>query len=90
MLSVSYTGKNTYSASKTSGVLRGGASGANKGYVLAHCGGRGGHRTEKMCTVKGGHRTYFVDWGRVGTPYNKEYSTRKIYMVGWMSGWVDG
>ena len=26
------------SAGKTSGVLRGGASGANRGYVLAHCG----------------------------------------------------
>ena len=41
MLSVSYAGKNVYSASKTSGVLRGGASGANGGYVLvlAHCGG---------------------------------------------------
>ena len=42
MLSVSYAGKNAYSAGKTSGVLRGGASGANKCYVLAHCGGRGG------------------------------------------------
>ena len=30
-----------YSASKTSGVLRGAASGANRCYVLAHCGGRG-------------------------------------------------
>ena len=28
-----------YSAGKTSGVLRGGASGANRCYVLAHCGG---------------------------------------------------
>ena len=34
-------GKNAYSAGKTSGVLRGGASGANRCYVLAHC-GRGG------------------------------------------------
>ena len=43
MLSVSYAGKNAYSAGKTSGVLRGGASGANRCYVLAHCGvGRGG------------------------------------------------
>ena len=41
MLSVSYAGKNAYSAGKTSGVLRGVASGANRGYVLAHC-GRGG------------------------------------------------
>ena len=38
MLSVSYTGKNAYGAGKISGVLRGGASGANRGYVLAHCG----------------------------------------------------
>ena len=37
MLSVSYAGKNSYSAGKTGGVLRGGASGANRGYVLAHC-----------------------------------------------------
>ena len=37
MLSVSYAGKNAYSAGKTSGVLRGDASGANRGYVLAHC-----------------------------------------------------
>ena len=29
----------TYNAGKTSGVLRGGASGANRCYVLAHCGG---------------------------------------------------
>ena len=36
MLSVSYASKNTYSTDKTSGVLRGGASGANRGYVLAH------------------------------------------------------
>ena len=41
MLSVSYAGKNAYSAGKTSGVLRGGASGANRCYVLAHCGGGG-------------------------------------------------
>ena len=39
MLSVSYAGKNTYSAGKTSGVLRVGASGANRCYVLAHWGG---------------------------------------------------
>ena len=32
MLSVSYAGKNAYSAGKTSG-----ASAANRGYVLAHC-----------------------------------------------------
>ena len=37
MLSVSYAGKNAYSAGKTSGVLRGGASGANICYVFAHC-----------------------------------------------------
>ena len=37
MLSVSYAGKNSYSAGKTSGVLRVGASGANRCYVLAHC-----------------------------------------------------
>ena len=42
MLSVSYAGKNTYSAGKTSGVFRGGASGAKRGYVVAHCGGGGG------------------------------------------------
>ena len=33
MLSVSYAGKNAYSAGKT----RGCALGANRGYVLAHC-----------------------------------------------------
>ena len=38
MLLVSYAGKNAYGAGKTSGVLRGGASGANRCYVLAHCG----------------------------------------------------
>ena len=37
MISVSYSGKNAYSAGKTSSVLRGGASGANRWYVLAHC-----------------------------------------------------
>ena len=37
MLSVSYAGKNAYNAGKTSGVLRGVALGANRGYVLAHC-----------------------------------------------------
>ena len=37
MLSVSYAGKNKYSAAKTSGDLRGGASVANRRYVLAHC-----------------------------------------------------
>ena len=36
MLSVSYAGKMAYSAGKTSGVLSD-ASGANRGYVLAHC-----------------------------------------------------
>ena len=47
MLSVSYTGKNAYSAGKTSGVFRVGASGANRCYVLAHCGG-GGMRGQGM------------------------------------------
>ena len=37
MLSVSYAGKNAYSADKTSGVLGGDASGANRCYMLAHC-----------------------------------------------------
>ena len=48
MLSVSYAGKNAYSAGKTSGVLRGGASGANcnRCYVLAHCGGGVARLTE--------------------------------------------
>ena len=41
MLSVGYAGKNAYSAGKTSGVLRGGALGASRGYVLAHSGGGG-------------------------------------------------
>ena len=36
MLSMSYAGKNAYSANKTSGVLIGGALDANRGYVLAH------------------------------------------------------
>ena len=40
MLSVSNISKNAYSAGKTSGVLKGGVSGANRGYMLAHC--RGG------------------------------------------------
>ena len=39
MLLVSYAGKDAYSAGKTSAVLRGGASRANRCYVLAHCGG---------------------------------------------------
>ena len=47
MLSVRYAGKNTYSANKTSGVLRGGASEAFRGYVLAHCVGVGGQVEEK-------------------------------------------
>ena len=34
MLPVSYAGKNAHSAGKSSGVLRGGALGANRGYVL--------------------------------------------------------
>ena len=36
MFSVWYAGKNAYRASKTSGVLRGGASGTNSCYVLTH------------------------------------------------------
>ena len=47
MLSVSYAGKNAYSAGKTFGVLRVGASGANRGYALAHCGGGGGGVRQK-------------------------------------------
>ena len=41
MFSVSYAGKNAYSASKTSGVLGGDASGAKRCHVLAHCARRG-------------------------------------------------
>ena len=41
---MSYTGKNAYSAGKTSGVLRGGASGANRCYVMAHCAPQDGKR----------------------------------------------
>ena len=37
MLSVSYAGKNAYSTGKTNGVLRDGASAANRFYVLVHC-----------------------------------------------------
>ena len=39
MLSMRYAVKNAKCPSKTNGALRGGAgaSGANKGYVLAHC-----------------------------------------------------
>ena len=37
MLSVSYADKSVYSTGKTYRVLRGGASGTNRGYVLAHC-----------------------------------------------------
>ena len=37
MLLVSYASKNAYSAGKTRGVLKGGASGANRGYELTHC-----------------------------------------------------
>ena len=39
---MSYVGKNVFSVGKTIGVLRGDASGAIRGYVLAHCGGGGG------------------------------------------------
>ena len=46
MLSVSYAGKNAYSAGKTNGVLRGSASGANRCYVLAHCGEGGAKQWE--------------------------------------------
>ena len=38
MLLVTFDGKTAYNASKISGVLRGGALGANRGYVLGHCG----------------------------------------------------
>ena len=38
MLSVSYASKNANISGKTSEVLRGGVSGANTCYVLAHCG----------------------------------------------------
>ena len=37
MLSLSYAGKNAYSTGKTSGVLRGDASGSNRCYVLTAC-----------------------------------------------------
>ena len=37
MISVSYAGKNAYSAGKTNRVLGVGASGANRCYVLANC-----------------------------------------------------
>ena len=46
-LSVSYAGKNAYSAGKTSGVLRSGASGANRCYVLAHCAPPPKHQTKQ-------------------------------------------
>ena len=48
-LSVSYASKNAYSAGKTNGVLRVGASGANRCYALAHCGGANifTHNTQK-------------------------------------------
>ena len=36
--------QNAHSAGKTSEGLRGGASEANRGYVLAHCGWGGGGR----------------------------------------------
>ena len=45
MLLVGCADKNAYSASKTSGVLRDSALGANTAYVLAHC--RGGWGTAK-------------------------------------------
>ena len=44
MLSVSHASKNAYSDGKTSGVLSGRASGANRCYVLAHCGGGRGSK----------------------------------------------
>ena len=52
MLSVSYAGKNEYSAGKTSGVLRGGASRAKRCYVLAHCGGEEGGLMDVMEMVE--------------------------------------
>ena len=53
MLSVSYAGKNAYRANKTRGVLRGGASGANRCDVLAHCGegGFGEVTTPPLCDL---------------------------------------
>ena len=38
---MSHAGKNVYNAGKTSGVLSGGASGANRCYVLGQFGGWG-------------------------------------------------
>ena len=46
MLSVSHASKNAYSDGKTSGVLSGRASGANRCYVLAHCGAEGMHQSD--------------------------------------------
>ena len=69
MLSVIYAGKNAYSAGKTSGVLRGGTSGANRCYVLAHCGGgdllsdvRDGNRLEYLIKRNGSIPTWWC-WG---------------------------
>ena len=71
MLSVSYAGKNAYSAGKTSGVLRGGASEANRCYVLAHCGGGEGHKnlTHADRGEGGVHKNLtFADGGGGGGP----------------------
>ena len=45
-------GKNRYSAGKTRGVLSGGASGANRGYVLAQCATVTPHLCELLHTTK--------------------------------------
>ena len=52
MLSVSYAGKNVHSAGKTGALLRGDASGANRCYVLAHCGVPPSHENNLVCKVK--------------------------------------
>ena len=61
MLSVSYVGKNVYSANKTSGVLRGGASGANRGYVLAHR----AHRAIQTRVNMIGYNLYDTVWNNI-------------------------
>ena len=51
---MSYAGKNVYGAGKTSGVLMGGASGANRCYVLAHCGGEVTKKSGRIIIIRGG------------------------------------
>ena len=53
MLSVSYAGNNVYSAGKTTGVLRGGALGAYRVYVLPTVGGDSA--VKMMPAYKKGH-----------------------------------